>query len=59
MLALGNAVHEKVVPATFLGEGSMVMNAVWPLQIVKSDPEADGRGLTLTTRSIGAPLHPL
>jgi hypothetical protein len=59
MFALGNAVHEKVVPATFLGEGLMVKNAVCPLQIVKSEPDADGKGFTVTTRSTGVPLHPL
>ena len=59
MFALGNAVHENVVPATFLGEALIITNAVWPLHIVKSDPDADGKGLTVTTRSMGAPLQPL
>ena len=59
MFALGKAVHEKVVPTTFFGDGSMVMKAVCPLQMVKSDPEADGKGFTVTTRSTGVPLHPL
>lgn len=59
MFAPGNAVHENVVPATFLGEGEMVTNAVWPLQMVKSAPDAVGNGFTLTTRSTGLPLQPL
>ena len=58
-MADGNAVQENVVPATFFGEGSMVMKAVCPLQTVKSDPEAEGNGRTFTTRSTGDPLHPL
>ena len=59
MLALGRAVQANVVPSTFFGDGAIVTNAVWPLQIVKSAPEADGNGLTVTTRSTGDPLHPL
>ena len=59
MFALGNAVQEKVVPATFFGDGLIVRKAVWPLQIVKSAPEAEGNGFTVTTRSTGVPLHPL
>jgi hypothetical protein len=59
ILALGKAVHEKVVPATFSGVGFMVMNAVCPLQMVKSEPDAVGKGLTVTTKSTGDPLQPL
>jgi hypothetical protein len=58
IFALGKAVHENVVPATFFGVGLMERNAVWPLHIVKSDPEAEGKGFTVTTRSAGRPLQP-
>ena len=58
IFALGNAVQVNVVPTTFFGVGLMVTNAVCPLQMVKSDPEAEGRGFTVTTRSTGKPLQP-
>ena len=44
-----DAVHENVVPDTFLGEGRIVTLAVSPLQIVMSETEAEGSGFTVTT----------
>lgn len=58
-LAVADAVHENVVPETFLGAGLILIIAVSPLQIVTLEAEAEGDGLTVTTRSTGSPLQPL
>jgi hypothetical protein len=58
-LALATAVQAKVVPATFLGPEVILTVAVWPLQIVTLEAVAEGSGLTVTTKSIGKPMHPL
>src|SRR5690606_17155474 len=57
MFALGRAVHQTVVAAAFLGDGSIVTNAVYPLRLVQLDRDGVGRGLTVATRSAGAPAH--
>src|SRR5688572_24618372 len=58
-LAEGLTVHANVVPATFLGVGKILINAVPPLQIVTFDAVAEGNGFTVTTRSTGRPSQPL
>ena len=59
IFGLATADHANVVPATFLGADVILIVAVWPLQIVKSEAVAEGRGLTVTTKSMGRPKHPL
>jgi hypothetical protein len=58
-LTEGAAVHANVVPATFLGVGSILITAVPPLQIVTFDAVAEGNGFTVTTRSTASPSQPL
>ena len=58
-LGLGIAVHENVVPVTFVGAAEILIIAFSPLHMVASEAVAVGKGFTNTIKSTDGPSQPL